>query len=190
MRICGIMEEKIKLEKERRRRLIAPPNKYSYWTTAEGLLKLECWARGGLVDKEIADKMGTTVKSLCEWKNKFPAIREALKKGKEEPDEQVKKSLLKTALGYPTVEKKVKKDGNGKILEEVIITREVPPNPTSIIFWLKNRRPNEWREKKEVDYNLDKTKEVDGLSESIKKLVKEGKKELKKEVKNAKPETT
>lgn len=138
--------------------------------------------------------MGTTVKSLCEWKNRFPAIREALKKGKEEPDEQVKNSLLKTALGYPTVERKVKKDGNGKIIEEIIITREVPPNPTSIIFWLKNRRPNEWREKKEVDYSLGKTKEMDGLSESLKKLVKEGEKEVKKEVKketkNAKPETT
>lgn len=143
--------------------------------TAEGLLKLECWARSGLIDKEIADKMGTTVKSLCEWKNRFPEICEALKKGKEIPDEQVKNSLLKSALGYPATETRIKKDSNGKIIEEIIITREVPPNPTSIIFWLKNRRPDLWREKKEIDHNLSANKEVDGLSESIIKLVKEEK---------------
>lgn len=123
--------------------------KYEYWLTEEGLLKLEDWARQGLTDEQIAEKMGISTTTLYTWKNKYAEISEALKKGKDIVDIQVENALLKRALGYSYIETKTKKE-NGEVIEEMIITKEVPPDPTSAIFWLKNRRPEQWREKREV----------------------------------------
>ena len=57
--------------------------KFEYWLTPEGLLKLEAWARDGLIDEQIAENAGITTSTLYEWKKKYPDISEALKKGKE-----------------------------------------------------------------------------------------------------------
>lgn len=123
--------------------------KYEYWLTEEGLLKLEDWARKGLTDEQISYNMGITAKTLYEWKKKYSNICESLKKGKEVVDIQVENALLKRALGYSYVETKIKKE-YGEITEEINVTKEIPPDPTSAIFWLKNRRPEQWREKREV----------------------------------------
>ena len=56
--------------------------KFEYWLTPEGLLKLEAWARDGLIDEQIAENAGITPSTLYEWKKKYPDISEALKKGK------------------------------------------------------------------------------------------------------------
>ena len=74
--------------------------KFEYWLTSEGLLKLEAWARDGLIDEQIAENAGITPSTLYEWKKKYPDISEALKKGKEVVDIQVENALLKRALGY------------------------------------------------------------------------------------------
>ena len=74
--------------------------KFEYWLTSEGLLKLEAWARDGLIDEQIAENAGITPSTLYEWKKKYPDISEALKKGKEVVDIQVENALLKRALVY------------------------------------------------------------------------------------------
>ena len=93
--------------------------------------------------------MGISAKTLYDWKKKYSKICKTLKRGKEVVDIQVENALLKRALGYTTTETKIKK-GYGEILEEVVITKEVPPDTTAAIFRLKNRRPEQWREKREV----------------------------------------
>lgn len=78
--------------------------KYQRWLEPDGLLLLEGWARDGLTDEQLAEKMGINPATLYDWKNKHPEISEALKKGKEIVDIQVENALLKRALGYEYME--------------------------------------------------------------------------------------
>ena len=87
--------------------------KFEYWLTSEGLLKLEAWARDGLIDEQIAENAGITPSTLYEWKKKYPDISEALKKGKEVVDIQVENALLKRALGYSYKETKTEETADG-----------------------------------------------------------------------------
>ena len=73
---------------------VARKGKYEYWITPEGLLKIEGWARDGLVDEQIAENIGIRAGTLYDWKNRFPDISEALKKGKEVVDRQVENALI------------------------------------------------------------------------------------------------
>ena len=117
------------------------------WLTPEGLKKLEAWARDGLSDEQIAHNCGLkSISTFYEWKKKYSEFSEALKKGKEVVDIEVENSLLKRALGYQYDEVKEKWDGK-KLLERVVITREMPPDTTAQIYWLKNRKPEKWRDR-------------------------------------------
>lgn len=132
--------------------------KYQDWLTSEGLLKLEAWARNGLTDEQIAHNMGITVRALYQWKNKHVQIFHALKKGKEVIDIQVENALLKRALGYEYTERTKERLFDPETKEHVLVTtkevtKEVQGDTTAQIFWLKNRKPNEWRDKKEIGVN-------------------------------------
>ena len=105
---------------------------------------LEGWARDGLTDQQISDNIGISRSTLSAWKNKFQDISDALKKGKEIVDFQVENALLKRALGYDYLEERVGKDG-----VKITCNKHVPPDVTAIIFWLKNRRPDKWRDRPE-----------------------------------------
>lgn len=130
--------------------------KYEYWLTQEGLLKLEAWARDGLIDEQIAENIGINTSTLYEWKKRYPEISESLKKGKEVVDIQVENALLKRALGYEYTEvtREVCENAEtGKMELRVTkkVTKEVIPDTTAQIFWLKNRRPDKWRDKQDVE---------------------------------------
>lgn len=120
--------------------------KYAEWITPQGLLKLEGWARDGLIDEQIAQNIGIACGTLYDWKNRFPEISESLKKGKEVVDRQVENALLKRALGYRYDE--ITYEGAA---ESKRVTKEVVPDVTAQIFWLKNRKPNKWRDKTETE---------------------------------------
>lgn len=128
--------------------------KYEYWLTPEGLIKLEGWARDGLTDEQIAKNMGIRRETLIDWKKKHPNISNTLKKGKEVVDYEVENALLKKALGYKVKEQKALNDG--RIIE---IEREVPGDVTAQIFWLKNRKPETWKDKRE-----DEEKTTEGVT--------------------------
>ena len=120
--------------------------KYQEWLEPEGLLKIEGWARDGLTDEQIAENMGVSRSTLNSWKEKYSDISDTLKRGKEIVDRQVENALLKRALGYRYDEVTME---NG--VETKRVTKEVMPDTTAQIFWLKNRKPEEWRDKKDVD---------------------------------------
>lgn len=131
--------------------------KYEKWLTTEGLLMLEAWAREGLTDEDIAvKKMGISRSTLSEWKNKYPDISDALKNGKEISDAKVENALFQKAIGCTcteTTKELVKNPETGefelKVTKEV--TKQIPPDTTAQIFWLKNRRPDIWREKQSME---------------------------------------
>lgn len=125
--------------------------KYHDWITREGLIKIEGWARDGLTNKQISQNIGISEETLYKWIVKYTELSESLKRGKEVVDREVENALLKRALGYEYIE--TTREGIGgqlKVTKEV--TKQVTPDVTAQIFWLKNRKPEEWREKKEVEH--------------------------------------
>lgn len=128
--------------------------KYKEWLTKEGLIKIEGWARDGLTDEQIAHNIGISRKTLADWKNKYGDISDTLKKGKEVVDIQVENALLKRALGYEFVEVTKELTETGLIVTKKV-TKQQAPDTTAAIFWLKNRKPNEWRDKRETQISGD-----------------------------------
>ena len=122
--------------------------KYQEWLEPEGLLKIEGWARYGLTDEQIAHNMGISPSTLYEWKNAYSEFSESLKRGKEVVDRQVENALLKRALGYEYEEISEKFEG-GVLTERKVTKKQVVPDTTAQIFWLKNRKPSDWRDKPE-----------------------------------------
>lgn len=125
--------------------------KYEEWLTEDGLTKIEAWARDGLTDEQIAHNIGITTTTLYDWKKKYSAFSDALKKGKEVVDIQVENALLKRALGYSYTETTRERLENGKMEVTKTVTKEVQSDTTAQIFWLKNRRPDRWRDKQNVE---------------------------------------
>lgn len=120
--------------------------KYTDWITEEGATKIQGWARDGLTNEQIAYNMGIAVSTLYEWQNAFVEISEALKKGKEVVDREVENALLKRALGYSYTEEIYENDS---LVKKVV--KHVQPDVTAQIFWLKNRKPQVWRDKQVLE---------------------------------------
>lgn len=150
--------------------------------TEDGLTKLQGWARDGLTEEQIAENMGIVRTTLYKWKNQFPQLDEALKKGKEVIDRHVENALLKRALGYSYEEVTYERVYNADIdshvrVETKRVTKEVHPDVTAQIFWLKNRKPEEWRDRREtaISGNMSINNPYAELTtEELKKLIKQG----------------
>ena len=119
--------------------------KINEWLEKDKLILLEGWARDGLTDEQIAKNIGINRTTLYDWKKKEVNIADALKKGKKVIDFEVENALLKRALGYEYEEETYE---NGILTKKV--KKQVPPDTTAQIFWLKNRKKEQWREKVEV----------------------------------------
>lgn len=121
--------------------------KINEWLEKDNLILLEGWARDGLTFEQIANNIGINVVTLREWRKKEPTISTALKKGREVVDYEVENALLKSAL-----------EGN----------------TTAQIFWLKNRRKMQWRDKVEYETNTDELNKVKELLSKISEGVNDG----------------
>lgn len=121
---------------------------YEEWLEKDKLTLIQAWARDGLTNEQIAHNIGITPKTLYEWINKFSEISNALKKGKEVVDIEVENSLLKRALGYTYEEttRELSKE-TGQLVVTKVVTKQVVPDTTAMIYWLKNRNPKNWRDK-------------------------------------------
>ena len=126
--------------------------KYQEWLTPDGITRLEAWARDGLTDEQIA---------------------------KEVVDIEVENALLKRALGYDYTEERVERshEGGKKSIKTVQTVKHIPPDTTAQIFWLKNRRPDRWRDKQQIEHSgtLEVENPLAGLTtEELRKLADDG----------------
>ena len=120
--------------------------KFEKWLDADGLILLQGWARDGLTDEQIAHNIGINTSTLYDWKKRFPNISNALKKGKEVVDFAVENALLKKAL-------------SGDV--------------TAMIFWLKNRRRNKWRDRYDTRTDEPGLQKVEALMDGLDKEAKD-----------------
>jgi len=111
----------------------------------------EQYARDGLIDEEICAKLGISHTTFYRWQKKHVEFYEALKRGKEVVDAEVEKALLTRALGYEYEEIKTMEGPRGTKTE--VTRKHVVPDTTAQIFWLKNRRPDKWRDKREFEHS-------------------------------------
>lgn len=144
-------------------------SKADEWLEQDKLTLLEGWARDGLTDEQIANNIGISRSTLFEWRKNHQDISNALKKGKEVVDIEVENALLKRALGYNYDEITYE---NG--VETKRVTKQVAPDTTAQIFWLKNRRKTQWRDKVEYE-NTGENKNgvMDELVEALKNVKKD-----------------
>lgn len=139
------------------------------------LEQVEKLAGYALKDTEIADILGICKASLNNYKQ-TPKFLDSLKRGKARADNYVVGSLFHRAIGYTHKEVQLF-CYKGKVIQAKIM-KHYPPDPTAMIFWLKNRKPGDWRDRQEIEHHipehlLEKFKELDiaGLREKAKELL-------------------
>jgi len=133
------------------------PSKYKpeYCEQAHKLVLL------GATDERIIDFFGIGNGTFYRWRQAHPEFREALKLSKEEMDTQVEKSLFLRAMGYSHPE-----DHISNYQGEVTVTpttKHYPPDATSMIFWLKNRQPDKWRDTQQHNVNVTNLTDIAAL---------------------------
>lgn len=119
-------------------------------------LLAEGMAREGLIDKDIAAKLGISVETFYQYVKKYPEFSEAIKRGKAPVDVRAENSLLKRVEGYEFEEthveyEAVKKGEKASAKKVKKITKQMAPDVAACIFWLKNRKPKKWRDKQNVE---------------------------------------
>lgn len=124
---------------------VGRPSKYRH----EFVEQAEKLCRLGATDWEVADFFEVNIATVYRWKNEYEEFCDALKSGKVASDERVERSLYSRALGYEHDEVDI------RVIDGVIVKTPIrkfyPPDTTAAIFWLKNRRPEKWRDKQEVE---------------------------------------
>lgn len=104
----------------------------------------------GATDDELADFFKVHRSTIYRWKHTYDDFCDAIKSGKEKADERVERSLYQKATGYNYREEqaiKVKVEQHKEEVEVVEVEKHSPADTTAAIFWLKNRRKHEWRDK-------------------------------------------
>jgi len=100
----------------------------------------------GATDQEIADFFDVHVSTIHRWKHVHPEFCDALKIGKEVADNRVERSLYQRAIGYEQDEVKIFMPAQAVEPVYAPFRAKIAPDVTAAIFWLKNRRSQEWRD--------------------------------------------
>jgi hypothetical protein len=125
------------------------PSLYDPDTMNEQVAKL---CQLGAKDNEIADFFGVTERTVNRWKEDHPDFCLAIKEGKRQADANVASSLYHRALGYTHAEEKIFTHEGSIIRAETL--KHYPPDTTAAIFWLKNRRAEDWQDRKEIAHSV------------------------------------
>ena len=105
----------------------------------------------GKTNIEIAEALGVNQDTIHKWRIEYPEFSDAIKKNKDQADSVVITSLYKRACGYEYTETREIHNPDESVRKEIII-KHVPPDPTSMIFWLKNRQSKDWRDKQILEH--------------------------------------
>ena len=132
----------------------------------EYVLQAEKLCMLGATDEEVADFFGVSTRTIYRWKLEHDEFCQALKVGKAAADERIERSLYQKASGYFYTEEqafKIKVEQHKEEVEVVPVEKYAPPDTTAQIFWLKNRKRDDWRDKQEIEHRFGILKDVDGV---------------------------
>lgn len=121
--------------------------KAEYAAQAERLVRL------GLTDSEIAEFLQVDPVTIYRWKDKYPKFCKALKRGKKEADDLVEASLYKRATGFSRKAVKIFMPAGAEAPVYAEYVEHFPPDPGAAKMWLTNRKPDEWRERQQVEHS-------------------------------------
>ena len=130
----------------------------------------------GATDKELTEFFSVSEQTINSWKKKHPEFLESLKKGKNLADANVASRLYNRAIGYSCKATKFA-TSDGHITDSKEYIEHYPPDTTAAIFWLKNRQPEKWRDKKEIDANVNLGDELESLTDEQLQAIIDGKEE-------------
>ncbi len=125
--------------------------------------------RLGATDADLADFFGVTTTTIWRWRGQHEAFCNSLKAGKDESDAHVERSLFQRAIGYSFDSVKIFQYEGEPV--EVPYREHVPPDTTACIFWLKNRKPAEWRDRTEV---VNRTSLQSTSDEELERIIRAG----------------
>lgn len=108
----------------------------------------------GATDRDVADFFEVDERTINRWKQDHEGFCQALKVGKDAADARVEQSLYRRALGYTHDAVKIAVNAQGEVTQ-VPYVEHFPPDTTAAIFWLKNRKPSDWRDVKAVEATVD-----------------------------------
>lgn len=120
------------------------------------LAVIEGWMRNGLTLDQVASNLRISKTTLIKYRDEHPELLNALKAGKEEADIAVENALFKAATGYTFTDEVA--TPSGKVVR---VTKYEKPNTTAQIFWLKNRKPKDWRDQKTVEHSTETGKPLE-----------------------------
>lgn len=103
----------------------------------------------GAIDPELAEEFGVSIPTLYNWRAKYPEFLKAIVVNKEIADSRVERSLYQRAVGYTQESEKVFMQAGSREPVRVPFKENVPPDVSSMIFWLKNRQPLRWKDRHE-----------------------------------------
>lgn len=107
----------------------------------------------GATDIDLADFFGVSDRTIYRWQTQFPEFCQALKAGKAEADDRVERSLYHKAVGYEFEAVKIFMPANASAPVYAPYRERIAPDTTAAIFWLKNRRPELWRDVSKVEHS-------------------------------------
>lgn len=125
--------------------------KYQAWLEPESLERIANWAANGLTDAEIAKSMGIRRETLSVWKQKHPHISNAIKRGRLMSCEAVENALFAKATGQVVVSESVEDEAPDGRVTRRTVTKTVPPDTAAIIFYLKNRMPDRYADRRTTE---------------------------------------
>ena len=101
---------------------------------------------------EIAGALMISDTAFKRWIKTYPSFRASLYAGREIADSKVAAAFYKSIVGYTLEQEKafVDKDGCEHVIK---ITEEVGPNSGAALNWLKNRQPNLWSDKQQIEHS-------------------------------------
>jgi transcriptional regulator with XRE-family HTH domain len=163
------------VKENKKKQVMGRPTKFSPVLTEQMARMFEL----GLTDEQVSYATGIARATLSRWKNENPDFKDTIKKAKAAADSQVEISLFRRACGYEQKSEKIFCNKDGKVTRAEYIER-YPPDTGAIVFWKKNRNPDRWKDKQEIE-TTDKTplhqklaqKLIDSGELEIDKLLKE-----------------
>lgn len=134
------------------------PTKY----TPEYCEKAREVCKEGMTNQQLADALGVGKTTVDRWLVKYPEFKAAVEAGRGVADRKVEFALFQKAIGgYSYTEKKEHRDKKGEITRTEVTHKHLAPDTLAMIFWLKNRCPEVWRDRKELDLQTPKTEMSD-----------------------------